>query len=72
MGDPVAVDRRPADRVRILRPAPCVPSADVDAAQLAAELAAALRAIRGYVPHQIWWDAGPAHALLSYQARQDT
>jgi hypothetical protein len=41
-----------------------------DAARLADELAAALRAIRGYVPHRIWWEAGPAHALIAYQALQ--
>jgi hypothetical protein len=49
-----------------------VQAADSDAAKLADELAAALRAIRGYVPHRIWWEAGPAHALIAYQALQAT
>lgn len=42
---------------------------DSDSAKLADELAAALRAIRGgHVPHRIWWEPGPARALLAYQA----
>jgi hypothetical protein len=40
--------------------------------ELAAQLAAALRAVRGYVPHRIWWENGPAEALLTYQATQGT
>jgi hypothetical protein len=52
--------------------APPAPPADFDAARLADELAAALRAIRGWVPHHVWWQDGPAHALLAYQALRDT
>ena len=73
MFDPVPVDRPSVDRTRMLRSvAPSAPSADCGSARLMDELAAALRAIRGYVPHHIWWEAGPAHALLAYQALQDT
>jgi hypothetical protein len=69
VGDPVLVDRQPADNRRTLRSvSPSEPNPEPDSAHLADELAAALRAIRGYVPHHIWWDAGPAHALLAYQA----
>ena len=68
MGDPVAVDG-PPENTRTLRSVPPpVQAADSDSAKLADELAAALRAIRGYVPQRIWWEAGPAHALLAYQA----
>ncbi|MGH9008443.1 MAG: hypothetical protein ACRDYF_01190 [Acidimicrobiia bacterium] len=73
MNDPVAVDGPLADRARTLRPVPLpVQASDSDAARLADELAAALRAVRGYVPHHIWWGAGPAHALLAYQALHAT
>ncbi len=68
VGDPVAVDG-PAEKTRTLRSisAP-VQAPDSDSANLADELAAALRAVRSYVPHRIWWEAGPAQALLAYQA----
>lgn len=73
MGDPVAVEEPPTGWTRTLRSvAPPVQTGDFDAASLADELAAALRAIRGYVPNRIWWDAGPAHALLAYQAQKVT
>jgi hypothetical protein len=73
VNDPVAADGQPEERARTLRSVPLpVQPVDSDAARLADELAAALRAIRGYVPHHIWWDAGPAHALLAYQALQAT
>ena len=72
MGDPVTVDG-PPERTRTLRSVPPpVQAGDSDSAKLADELAAALRAIRGYVPHRIWWEAGPADALLAYQALQTT
>jgi hypothetical protein len=67
--DPVAVDG-PLENTRTLRAVPTVQAADSDSARLADELAAALRAIRGYVPHRIWWEAGAADALLAYQALQ--
>ena len=38
--------------------------------ELAAKLAAALRAVRGHVPDAIWWDTGAADALVEYQARR--
>ena len=38
--------------------------------ELAAKLAAALRAVRGHVPDVIWWDTGAADALIEYQARR--
>ena len=31
-------------------------------------LAAALREVRGHVPHRVWWDSGAADALFEYQA----
>jgi hypothetical protein len=70
VGDPVAVDG-PPEETRTLRsvPAPVQPT-DSESAKLAAQLAAALRAVRGFVPDRIWWDVGPAHALLAYQALQ--
>lgn len=37
-------------------------------ARLVDKLAAALREVRGYVPHRVWWDAGAADALHEYQA----
>lgn len=68
MGDPVARDG-PPEKTRTLRSVPPpVQAADPDSTRLADELAAALRAIRGFVPDRIWWEAGPAHALLAYQA----
>ena len=69
MGDPVAIDGPPEARTLRSVPAP-VQAADTDSAELAEQLAAALRAVRGYVPHHIWWEAGPAQALLAYQALQ--
>jgi hypothetical protein len=67
--DPVEFDG-PPERVRTLHsvPPPVNTTAETDFAKLADELAAALRAIRGYVPHRIWWEAGPAQALFAYQA----
>ena len=38
--------------------------------ELVHKLAAALRAVRGYVPDPIWWDTGAAHALIEYHARR--
>lgn len=38
------------------------------AVRLLDKLAAALREVRGYVPHRVWWDAGAADALHEYQA----
>lgn len=70
MGDPVAIDG-PPENTRALRSVPPPEQApDSDSAKLAEELAAALRAVRSYVPHRIWWEAGPAQALLAYQAVQ--
>lgn len=70
MGDPVAVDG-PPEHTRTLRSVPTpLQDADSDSARLAEELAAALRAVRSYVPQRIWWEAGPAQALLAYQALQ--
>jgi hypothetical protein len=70
VGDPVAIDGPPENTMTLRSvPAP-VQAADSDPATLADELAAALRAVRGYVPHHIWWEAGPAQALLAYQALQ--
>jgi hypothetical protein len=70
VGDPVAVDG-PPENTRMLRSVPPLEeAADATSVKLAAELAAALRAIRGYVPDRIWWEAGPADALLAYQAAQ--
>lgn len=70
VGDPVAVDG-PPQNTRTLRSVPPPAQADdSDSAKLAEELAAALRAVRGFVPDRIWWDAGPAQALLAYQALQ--
>ena len=72
MGDPVAVDGLPVpENTRTLRSVPSPERvAHSDSARLADDLAAALRAIRGFVPDRIWWEAGPAHALLAYQALQ--
>ena len=71
MGDPVEVDGPPGERTRALRPVRSpLQTGDSDSAKLADELAAALRAVRGYVPHRIWWEAGPAQALIAYQALQ--
>jgi len=73
VNDPVRVDRPLplVDGGRTLRSIPLpAPEGDADAARLADDLAAALRAVRGYVPHQIWWEAGPAQALLAYHAIQ--
>lgn len=76
MGDPVAVDGPPPGSLRPLRavpaPVPAQTSEPGDLVELAAQLAAALRAVRGYVPHRIWWQDGPAEALLAYQATQAT
>lgn len=49
-----------------------VHAVDHESAALVDELAAALRAVRGYIPHRIWWEAGPADALLAYQALHTT
>jgi hypothetical protein len=62
-------------RLRSVRPAPVdaesTEPADLAAlAVLTARLAEALRAVRGYVPHRIWWEAGPAEALIAYQATE--
>ena len=68
MGEPVAVDG-PTKSTRVLRSVPPPePPAEADFAKLAEDLAAALRAVRGYVPDRIWWEAGPAKTLLAYQA----
>lgn len=71
MGDPVAVGWPAEEGTRVLH---SVSSEPVDRgpvpAELAERLAAALRAVRGYVPHHIWWEAGPAAALIEFQATQ--
>jgi hypothetical protein len=73
VNEPVAVDGPFEARGRTLRAVPLpVQAGDDDPARLAEELAAALRAIRGYVPNHIWWEAGPAQALLAYQALHGT
>jgi hypothetical protein len=70
VGDPVEIDG-PTENTRTLRSVPApVQAPDSDSAKLAEELAAALRAVRGYIPQRIWWEAGPAQALLAYQALQ--
>ncbi|HVW31080.1 MAG TPA: hypothetical protein VHL53_00960 [Acidimicrobiia bacterium] len=75
MFDPSAPDGSAAGRARALwavegrDPAGDHPEQLVT--ELAAELAAALRAVRGYVPHQVWWEEGPAQALLAYQALRE-
>lgn len=57
-------------RIR-LRPVPSSPaSVELDPAELAERLAEALRAVRGYVPNRIWWEAGPAEALIAFNAMQ--
>ena len=68
MADPVVADGPLAERARTLRPVPAPAGAPALAAGLAGELATALRALRGYVPHRIWWESGAADALLAYQA----
>jgi len=72
--DPAPDDGSPADCSRGLRVVPPWTAAGlsepVDVAELAARLASALRAVRGYVPHRIWWEEGAADALLTYQATQ--
>ena len=74
MADPVAVDGPPPANLRALRAVPAPVSEQGgrsgDPVELAAQLAAALRAVRGYVPDRIWWEQGPAEALLTYQATQ--
>ena len=68
MAEPIAVDG-PPEQARCLQSVPTpVQAGGFDAVEMADQLAAALAAIRGYVPHRIWWEAGPAHALLAYQA----
>ena len=72
MKDPVPVDGPPREPIRTLRSvSPARADGEADVADLAAELAKALRAVRGFVPHRVWWDEGPAQALLAYQARQE-
>jgi hypothetical protein len=72
VADPAAVDGRSADRAK--RPPQVQPRAVEDEAgsRLAADLAAALRELRGYVPQRIWWLTGAAHALLAYHALDET
>ena len=72
MRNAVAVDGSSVEPPRIrLRPVPCSPaSVDLDPAELAERLAQALRAVRGYVPNRIWWEAGPAEALIAFNAMQ--
>ena len=73
MGEPVEADWASVASPRPLRraPSPSTTVADADPAVLAARLAAALRAVRGYVPHHIWWwQDGPAEALLAYQTTE--
>ncbi len=73
MNEPVAVDGPLEARQRTLRAVPLrVQAGDENSEWLADELAAALRAIRGYVPNHIWWEAGPAQELLAYQALHGT
>lgn len=71
MRNAVAVDGSPAEPPPTLRAVPCSQApAGADPAELAERLADALRAVRGYVPHRIWWEAGPAEALIAYNALQ--
>jgi hypothetical protein len=72
-----SADGHPVERARLLSvPPPSRADAstgpsDVSAlVDLTARLAEALRAVRGYVPHRIWWEAGPAEALIAYQATE--
>lgn len=73
MADPARGDDEPppglgrALRAVAAQTAPADPD-PAELSELAAGLAAALRAIRGYVPQRIWWEEGPAEALLAYQA----
>ena len=74
MGEPVEVEGASTESLRSLRPVPSESTTDLaDLADLAERLAAALRTVRGYVPHHIWWwQDGPAEALLAYQASEGT
>ncbi len=71
MADPAAVDDRSSGRVRVLHPVPARAGDTGMSSRLSAELAAALRDLRGYVPHRIWWLSGAADALLAYQAIEE-
>lgn len=76
MGEPLETYGQLVEQVRPLRsvPPPSTAAPDDDdvaaLAELTARLAAALRAVRGYVPHRIWWQAGAADALIAYQVRE--
>lgn len=72
MQNAVAVDGSSAERPRsTLRSVPSAgASVELDASELAEKLAQALRAVRGYVPNRIWWEAGPAEALIAFNAMQ--
>ena len=76
MGESVEAKGAPVETLRPLRPVPLPSTSDAGVADpviLAARLAAALRAVRGYVPDHIWWwQDGPAEALLAYQATETT
>ena len=80
MFDPSATDGTPIrgrsdasaeEQARALWSVPVGEPAGDPAETLVAELAAALRAVRGYVPHRVWWEEGPAKALMTYQALQE-
>ncbi len=78
MGDPAPADGHPREPARLRSVVP-PPTADAESTapdvealvDLTARLAAALRAVRGYVPNHIWWDAGAAEALIVYQATEE-
>ena len=73
MGEPAAADGPSMERALSLTsvPSPSTGAGQpVELADLAVRLATALRAVRGYVPHRIWWEAGPAEVLLAYQATE--
>lgn len=71
MRNAVAVDESSTEPPPTLRAVPCSPApVGLAPAELAERLAHALRAVRGYVPHRIWWEAGPAEALIAFNALQ--
>jgi hypothetical protein len=71
VADPAAVDDRSSGRVRVLQAVPSRAGDTGTPSRLSAELAAALRDLRGYVPQRIWWLSGAADALLAYQAIEE-
>lgn len=83
MGDPAAADGHSVGPARLRSVLPSTTDAELTDAQargaaefaalgeLTARLAEALRALRGYVPHRIWWDVGAAEVLIAYQATEE-